>query len=181
MIMMLPSQVSPGDDPAVLVHPLDHQVEDLLPDRQGEVVEGVGPGLLEDLLVSPRLLGDLVEEELVGLRERRAEALVQDVDDLGEGRDVVLRFSAPDLERAVDRRRFADREVNPSLAVLLQTVVVQGDLSLKVERLTVASAASAASPLHAGLGFAANDVTGTGPTEWPAAEWLWERQSTTPS
>ena len=48
---------------------------------------------------------ELVEEELVGLGELGAEALVQDVDDLGERDLLVLGLPRADVRRAVQRAR----------------------------------------------------------------------------
>ena len=57
--------------------------------------EVVGPSRLDDLFVSFGAGPDLIEEELIGLVEVRAEALVELVDQRGQGNLLVRRPAVP--------------------------------------------------------------------------------------
>jgi hypothetical protein len=64
------------EEPIVLVHPADNGLEEVAIEDELEVIDRVAAGLLGDLLVGEPVPLVLVEEELVGLGEIEAEALI---------------------------------------------------------------------------------------------------------
>ena len=75
---------------------------------EAEVLDGVGAGLGDELLVAEPGRLHLVEEELVGGAELEPEPLVEDLDD---GREVLLLLLGLLALARVDRRQLADSVV----------------------------------------------------------------------
>jgi hypothetical protein len=82
-----------------------------------EVVERVGLGGGHQDLVLGGGLGDLVEEELVGLLEVRAKPVIQFVDQAGQRDVLILVVSGSDLRRPLERLglTFFETNMSPSL------------------------------------------------------------------
>jgi hypothetical protein len=106
---------------AVDEEPFEHAVEHML-----EVVERVGLGGGFQSLVPGGGLGDLVEEELVGLLEVRAEPVIQFVDQPGQRDVLVVAASGSDLRRPLERLRLALFKTNTALADLLKPIAASG-------------------------------------------------------
>lgn len=68
-----------SEDLFVAVHALDHQALESLLENVAEIVLGVNLGSLFEGFILHRLFLDLIEEELIGLGEIRAETFVEEV------------------------------------------------------------------------------------------------------
>jgi hypothetical protein len=68
----------------ILVHAIDHEALNLAFHRKGEVIKRVRLRALDNFGVELGGDHELIEEELVCLSELGAEAVVQNIDDLGQ-------------------------------------------------------------------------------------------------
>ena len=115
-------------DPIVLSHAFDHEVLDEAANAHLEPVERIGERRpYHDIAVASFFL-DLIEEDTVFLRELRPEALVQDLDDLREGRLLVLRLPGAGFGRGLDVLRFAVRYIDGTRVHARQPIVLKRHL-----------------------------------------------------
>ena len=108
----------------------DEALEGFLEDVAEVVLRVRGGGFLQRLALDGLFL-NLVKEELVGLGEVRAEALVEDVDEFGE-LDLLIFLPGADVTRAFERLAVAGVEIDLAFADLLQPVVLQLNLVFEV-------------------------------------------------
>ena len=87
---------------------LDDALDERVVEDQAEVLDGVGAGLGDELLVAEPGRLHLVEEELVGGAELEAEPLVEDLDDR---REVLLLLLGLLALARVDRLQLPDAVV----------------------------------------------------------------------
>ncbi len=106
-----------AEDVGVVVHPPDDALDEDVGEDEAEVLDGVGAGLGDEMLVRQPGRLQLVEEELVGGAELEAEALVEDLDDRREVLRLLLGLLA--LAR-VDRRSSSPMPVS---GVMLPSLV----------------------------------------------------------
>lgn len=133
----LPVLHVPGDDGVVVGHALDHEALDEVADAEGEALVGVGPGNLDDLLVAPCLLLDLLKREPVLIGERGGEAGVEDLDDLRERHPFIGGLAGSDLGGATDGGGLPAGLVDGARVDSLETVVLEGDFVGEIDGLGV--------------------------------------------
>lgn len=106
------------EDLFVLVDAFDKEALEQALEHQGELVLGIRGGGFAQSVIGDGGLDDLIEEELVGLVEVRAESLIDDVDQLGERNGLVAGDAGADLSGPIEHRgasRFRLEERLPHL------------------------------------------------------------------
>ena len=132
--------MNPDEDVLVLIHAFDEQILQQALEHELELVARVDRGRLPQTVVGHGRFDDLVEEELIGLVEVRAETLVHDVDELRKRYGLRPHQAAADLSGAVEGSSLAIPKRDGSLADLLQAVVLEPYLVIEpVRRATLAT------------------------------------------
>ena len=111
----------------VAFHAVDDEALEGFLEDVAEVVLRVRRGRFLQRVALDGLFLNLIEEELVGLGEVRAEALVEDVDEFGE-LDLLILLAGANVAGAFEGIAVAGVEIDLTFADLLQAVVLQLDL-----------------------------------------------------
>ena len=116
----------------ILFHALREQVVDEVLESQFKPFLGIDRRCLAQAFVGDRSFDDLIEKQLIGVVEVRAETVVDEVDELRQRRFLLASQTAAHFGGAVKRPRLAIRQRDGTFADLLQAIVFKAHFVIEV-------------------------------------------------